>query len=354
VSLLALRATFAPALDILADIVLRPAFPTAEVERQRADRIGELIQQRDDPESVAAVAAAGALYGSKHPKGYGQLGTEPVMRSTTREDLAAFWRRHYVPGNAALVVTGDIARSELKALVEARFGAWAGAAAPGAAADEPATTRARLVLVDQPGTGQTALRVTHIGAARDTADFPALQVMNGALGGMFSSRLNNNLRETRGYTYGVYSQFRYDRTPGPFIIAGSVEREHTGASVREIFREVNAMRDAPLPAAELEAARDAQVLSLPGQFETNADVGASLAESFIYGLPLDYYARLPGQLAAVTAAQVQAAARKHLAPEKMVVVAVGERKRILPQLQSLKLGAPEVRDSDGQRPPARN
>ncbi|MCC2956861.1 insulinase family protein [Massilia sp. IC2-477] len=353
VALLSLRSTFAPALDILADVVLRPAFPTAEVERQRADRVGDLIQQRDDPEAVAAVAALGALYGSGHPKGYGQLGTEPAIRAVTRDDLVAFWRRHYVPENAALVVSGDIGRAELKALVEARFAAWPRGEAPAGGSADPAGTRARLVLVDQPGAAQTALRVGSIGVARDTDDFAALQVMNGALGGMFSSRLNNNLRETKGYTYGISSHFRYDRTPGPFVIAGSVQVESTGDSVREIFKEVNAMRNAPLSSAELTAARDAQVLSLPGAFETNADIGASLAEIFVYGLPLDYYARLPGQLSAVTAGQVQAAARKHLVPEKMVVVAVGDRKRILPQLQPLGLGSVEVRDSDGQLPPAR-
>ncbi|CAN7191289.1 M16 family metallopeptidase [Massilia sp. LjRoot122] len=350
VSLLALRATFAQALDVMADIVLRPAFPTAEVERQRADRIGELIQQRDDPETVAAVAALGALYGSRHPKGYGQLGTEPAIRAVTRDDLVNFWRRHYVPENAALVVSGDISRGELKALVEARFAAWPRAEAPEGGPGEPAGTGARLVLVDQPGAVQTALRVAAIGVARDTADFPALQVMNGAFGGMFSSRLNNNLRETKGYTYGIHSYFRYDRTPGPFVIAGSVQRDATGASAREIFRELEAIRSTPLPPAELAAARDAQVLSLPGAFETNADIGASLAEIFVYGLPPDYYARLPAQLASVTAVQAQAAARKYLVPERMVVVAVGDRKRILPQLQPLGLGEAEVRDSDGQLP----
>jgi len=348
VSLLALRANFAAALEIMADVALRPAFPIAEVERQRADRIGELIQQRDDPESVAAVAAAGALWGSRHPKGYGQLGTEPAIRAVTRDDLAAFWRRHYVPANAALVVTGDIARADLKALVETQFGAWQGAKAPASVVPAPSGSKARLVVVDRPDSPQTALRVAGIGVARATPDFAALQVMNGALGGMFSSRLNENLRETRGYTYGIYSGFRYDRTPGPFIIDSSVERAHTGASVREILREVAAMREAPLPPDELTAARDAMLLSLPGQFETNADVGASLAESFIYGLPLDYYSKLPAQLRAVTAAQVQDVARSYLDPQQMIVVAVGEKKRILPQLKPLGLGELEERDSDGQ------
>jgi len=350
VSLLSLRNNFAPALEILADVALHPAFPTAEVERQRSSRVTDLIQQRDDPETVAAVAAAGALYGSKHPKGYGQLGTEPAIRTVTREDLVGFWRRHYVPSNAALVVAGDIKLAELKTLVEARFGAWQAADAPKIEPGAPEESKARLVVVDQPGAGQTALRVSSIGVARSTPDFAALQVMNGALGGMFSSRLNNNLRETKGYTYGIYSGFRFDRTPGPFIIDSTVERAHTGAAVREIFKEIEGMREAPLPAAELASARDAMLLSLPGQFETNADVGSSLVELFVYGLPLDYYSKLPAQLRAVTAAQVQEVAHTYLDPARMKVIAVGDKKRILPQLQPLGLGAAEVRDSDGQLP----
>jgi zinc protease len=202
--------------------------------------------------------------------------------------------------------------------------------------------------VDKPGTPQTALRVTAIGAARTTPDYPALQVMNAALGGMFSSRINNNLREDKGYSYGVFSQFRYDRTPGPFVIAGSVRLDVTGAAVREILKEVRGMREQPLPAAELAAARASQVLSLPGQFETNSAIGASLAETFVFGLPLDYYNRLPAQFAGVTADQVRGAARKYLVPERMIVVAVGDRAKIVPQLRKLKLGPAEVRDTDGQ------
>ena len=352
VSLLALRATFERALDVMADIVQRPAFPSAEIERQRADRVGSLMQQREDPETVAALAAAGALFGPKHPKGYGQLGLEPAIRRTTRDDIAGFWQRHYVPSNAALVVTGDITRLELETLARKYFGEWPAAKAPGGTPDAPRPTGARLVLVDHPDTGQTALQVASMGPARDTPDFAPLQVMNGVLGGMFSSRLNNNLRETRGYTYGIYSHFDYDRTPAPFSIEASVQQDATGASVREIFREIAALRDTPLSADELKAARDAQLLSLPGQFETNADVGASLTELFVYDLAPDYYDTLARRLAAVDADEVQKVAREWLDPARMIVVAVGDRKRILPQLQALerelKLGQPEIRDDDGQ------
>lgn len=351
VSLLALRSTFARALEVVADIVQHPAFPALDVERQRLDRLGSLTQQRDDPETVAALAAAGALFGSAHPKAFGQLGLEPAIRATTREDIAGFWRRHYVPSNAALVVTGDITRAELEALAKAQFGAWPAADAPAVAPTEARPTQARLVIVDQPDAGQTALQVACMGPSRDTPDFPALQVMNGALGGMFSSRLNNNLRETRGYTYGIYSHFDYDRAPAPFSVEASVQQDATGASVREILREIAAMREQPLSDAELTAARNAQLLSLPGQFETNSDIGASLTELFVYGLAPDYYDQLARRLAEVGVQDVQDVARRYLDPEKMVVVAVGERRKILPQLQKLGLGQPELRDDDGQLPP---
>ena len=187
-----------------------------------------------------------------------------------------------------------------------------------------------------------------MGPARDTPDFAALQIMNGVLGGMFSSRLNNNLRETRGLTYGIYSHFDYDRQPAPFSVEASVQQDATGEAVREILREVALMREQPLSSDELTAARNAQLLSLPGQFETNADIGASLTELFVYGLAPDYYDRLARRLAEVSVDDVQAVARRWLDPDRMIVVAVGEKRKILPQLQKLGLGQVEIRDDDGQ------
>ncbi|QJE00457.1 insulinase family protein [Massilia forsythiae] len=350
VSLLSLRATFAQALDVLADVVQHPAFPTAEVERQRAARLGDLARRRDDPALVAAVAAAGALYGQRHPYGYGQLGTEAAIRAVTRNELAAFWRRHYVPSNAALVVSGAITQDELRALALARFGAWTPAVAAPAAPGKPAGSGARLVIVDKPGAPQTALRVATLAAPRATPDYAAMEVMNAALGGLFSSRINLNLREDKGYSYGMFSSFRYHRTPGPFTIAGSVRTDVTGASVAEIFREVRKLRERVLPPQELAGARDAQVYSLPGRFETNSGIGASLAETWVFDLPPDYWNTLPGRFRRVDAAQVRAAAGKYLRPDRMTVVAVGDRARIAPQLAPLGLGRPETRDTDGLLP----
>jgi zinc protease len=348
VSLLSLRSTFAKALDVMADVVQHPVFPIAEVERQRAARIGELAQQRDDPALVAALAGNAALYGKRHPYGYGQLGTEPAIRAATRDDLLQFWRRHYVPANAALIVAGDIDEDDLRSLAAARFADWPNKDAAITSPGEPAPSRARLVVVDKPGAPQTALRVSNVAAARKTPDYPAMQVMNAALGGLFSSRINLDLREEKGYSYGVFSSFRYNRAPGPFIIAGSVRTDVTGPSVSEIFKQVNGMRDRPLPARELAGARDSQVYSLPGQFETNSGIGASLAETYVFGLPQDYWRTLPDQFRRVTAAQVQAVAKKYLDPEQMKVIAVGDQKAMLQQLNTLGLGEPELRDADGQ------
>ncbi|MGZ5202942.1 MAG: M16 family metallopeptidase, partial [Telluria sp.] len=161
-------------------------------------------------------------------------------------------------------------------------------------------------------------------------------------------RINLNLREDKGYSYGMFSGFRYDRTPGPFVIAGSVRTDATAASIAEIFKEVRGIRSNPLPAAELAGARDSQVYSLPGQFETNSTIGASLAETYVFDLPADYWRTLPDQFRRVTAQQVQAVANKYLAPEKMKVIAVGDKAKVLPQLKNLGLGPAEMRDADGQ------
>jgi len=191
------------------------------------------------------------------------------------------------------------------------------------------------------------LRVATIGVARSTPDHPALEVMNTALGGLFSSRINLNLREEHGYTYGAGSNFVYRRFPGPFFVATGVQTAVTGAAVAEILKEIQRTIDAPLTDAELALAKDAIVRSLPGLFETSPQVAGSLSTIYLYDLGLDYYTKYPAQIAAVTAQAAQEAARKHLVPAKLIVVAVGDRAKIAPELAKLKLGTVEVRNADG-------
>ncbi len=347
VSVGSLRRTFPELLGIMADVVLNPSFPAEEIERQRASRLASLQQQRDNPAAVANTVMFAALYGPGHPYGFTDLGTEPSNRAMAREDMEVFWREHYAPNNAALIVSGAITVDELRPLVDEAFGAWPRGDASSPPVGEPTTTRARLVLVDRPGAQQTQVRVAAIGVPRATPDYEALLVMNEALGGLFSSRINLNLREEHGYTYGAASQFVFRRLAGPFLVSSGIRTDVTGPAVTEIFREIRGVRDAPLSADELALAKDSLVRSLPAQFENSQSVSASTANIFIYDLGLDYYAKIGARLAVVTAEQAQDVARRYLDPDRLIVVAVGDTGTIRRPLQGLNLGAIEVRTPDG-------
>jgi zinc protease len=343
-----LSKNFAATLGLMADITLRPAFPADEVERQRASRLAQLVQQRDSPAQVAGQVMAAVLYGSRHPYGYTELGTEASNKTMTRDEMAAFWKQHFVPNNAALVVAGDMSMNELRALAEKAFGSWPRGTPSRPASVAPDTTRARLIIVDKPGTPQTQVRVASIGAARSSPDYRALQVMNNALGGLFSGRINMNLRERRGYSYGAYSQFVFRRSPGPFMVAGGIRTDATAPAVTEIFNEINGMIAKPMAADELHKAKEALANSLPGAFETSVNAVNSFSNIFIYDLGLDYYTRYAREVRAVTSTQALDVARKYLVPDRLVVIAVGDRKVIEPELQKLNLGAIEVRDTEGR------
>lgn len=344
----ALSRNASKALELLADIVRHPTFPEAEVERQRGERLSQLTEDRQKPGTVAAKVMSAALYGPRHPYGYVELGTEASVRAMARDDMQAFWRANFVPNNAALIVAGDIGADELRRLALQDLGSWQPGHPTVPVLGAPQTTASRLVLVDKPGAPQTALRVASVGVRRSTPDYAALELMNTALGGQFSSRINMNLREEHGYTYGAGSVFRYRLGPGPFYVFTGVRTDVTGPAVREIFREIDRMIATPLSPGELALARDSLVRSLPGQFETSKQVLASFTGTYVYDLGLDYYRKLPAQLEAVTAAGAQDAARRHLVPDRMVVIAVGDRAQIEPQFRDIGLGAPELRDADAR------
>jgi zinc protease len=265
----------------------------------------------------------------------------------TRDDLQKFWSQNFVANNAALIVSGNITVNDLRPLVEKAFGDWQKGMPAADVSGQTATTAARVVLVDKPGAPQTQLRVASIGVARNTPDYAGLRVLNEALGGLFSSRINLNLREEHGYTYGANSQFVFRRAAGPFLVATGVRTNVTAPAVGEILKELKRIRESDLSPGELSLARDSIIRSLPSDFETSPSATATTATIFIYDLGLDYYAKLPERLSAITAADVHALAAKYIAPEKMIVVAVGDRMKIGGELQKLNLGAVEMRNADG-------
>jgi zinc protease len=343
-----LSKNFAATLELVADVALRPAFPADEIERQRAARLAQLVQQRDNPGQVATQVTSVALYGSRHPYGYTELGTEASVKGMSRQDMADFWAHNFVPNNAALIVAGDISMAQLRALAEKAFAAWQRGAPVRPALRDPETTSARVVIVDKPGSPQTELRVAWIGPARSTPDFLPLQVMNNELGGLFSSRINMNLREQHGYSYGARSGFAFRRNGGPFTIGAGVRTDATAPAVSEIFKEVEGIIAKPVTAEQLRKSKDALANSIPAAFETSQNAVNSFSNIFVYDLGLDYYTRYAERVNAVTAMQALDVAKKYILPGRLVVIAVGDRTAIEADLRKLNLGPVEVRDAEGR------
>ena len=347
-SITSLSRTFPQMLTLMADVVRHPSFPPEEIERQRASRLAQLIQQRDNPNAIANAVTAAALYGPSHPYGFTELGTEDSNKALTADDMREFWSKNFVANDAAVVVSGRITVEELRPLVEQAFGDWqrgAPALTPGAT---PQSTTAKIVLVDKPGAPQTQLRAVSIAAPRATPDYEAMRLVNDAFGGLFSSRINLNLREAHGYTYGASSQFVFRRTPGYFVAASGVRTDVTAPALGELAKELTRMRFG-ISADEITLARDSIVRSLPSEFETSSRVTNTTANLFLYDLPNDYYARAQARFSAVTPAQVDAAARKYFVPEKTLFVVVGDKAKIQSDIEKLNLGAIELWNADGTR-----
>jgi predicted Zn-dependent peptidase len=341
-------ARLAPALGVMADVVLRPDFPQSELDRLREQRLTALRTAKDSPPAIASVAFPLVVYGPGHRYGGTAGGTSETITGFTREDLRQFHATHFRPDQASLVVTGDLTPSAVLPLLETAFGGWRApaVAAPAGAVPTPQPLKARTVtIVDKPGAPQSVIQIGAVGVPRTTPDYFALEVLNTVLGGSFTSRLNQNLREQHGYTYGARSGFDMRRAAGPFSAAASVQTDKTAEAVTEFFKELNGVR-APIPADELAKAKNYVALSFPGEFESSADVAGMFAELIVYDLPDDYYATYVDRVLAVTSADVERVAKQYIVPDRLAVVIVGDRQAIEPKVKALALGPVQVLNVD--------
>ncbi len=332
--------------DLISDVLLHPAFDSNDIDRVRSERATLLLQTSDDPYALSRRVSQRVLYGN-HSYGYLPLGTEASIKSTTRDELEQFWKADYFPGNSALVLSGDLTEAEARNLAEKYFGAWKSTGKRSAVPLVTANPSQSIYLVDRPGSAQTTLRAVTLGAPRSIPDFAALEVANNALGGLFSSRINMNLREKNGYTYGANSYFNYRRGIGPFYVVTSVRTDTTADALREMFKEIAGMQTSPLTPGELSLAKDSASRSLAGRFETMPQTVATTSELFTFGLPLDFYGKFPGKVDAVTSADVVQVAKRYFVPGKMFVVAVGDRQKIETGLEGLNLGKVQLTNFDG-------
>ena len=334
------------AMDILADVVLRPGFPADEVDRVRGQRLAAIQQRQMDPSSIASDAARRLTYAEGTPYGRALGGDVETVPSFGPEAAAGFVEARYRPGSAGLILVGDVDRGEMKAMAERCFGAWSGQApemnAPKA---EPRARERRVVIVDRPDAVQSEIRIGHIGQPRSTPDYFPLLVFNTILGGAFTSRLNLNLRERHGFTYGVRSGFAFRRDAGPFSISTAVGTEVTADAVREAVSEVEGLLAAGPTDEEVQASRDYMAGVFPLRLETTGQIASQVAELLLYDLPEDYHATYRDKIREVTRDQALEAARRCIRPDEFTVVVGGDAGLVRGPLEQLGLGAVEVEET---------
>ncbi len=324
------------ALALLADVTRRPLFPAVELDRLRKERLTSLLEWRDEPRMLASVLFNSTLYG-EHPYGRPTGGTAASLRGMNVEDLKKFHDGYIVPGSTTIIVVGDVTGDEMIPKLEQAFGDWRAEPAPARPVPPISQLKGKSVLfVDKPGAAQSVIEIGRVGVPRLTDDYYAIVVMNTILGGSFTSRLNMNLREKHGYTYGAGSRFEFRPLAGPFVAAASVQTAMTDSSLVEFMNELRGIL-APIPASDVERAKNYVALGFPADFQSVGQIAGQLEELVIYGLPDDYFNRYTERILAVTPADVERVARKYITPDNLAFVIVGDRKEVGQSVTALKI-----------------
>jgi len=325
------------ALDIYADVVTNPSFPADELETAKRRALVGLLQRKDNPGAIASLAYNKLLYGEGHPYGRSLSGTEESIRAMSRDDLQKFYKQYYSPKNAVLIVVGDIDQKTITAKLEKAFSGWKGDEVAGQKTPETVTfKKPGIYIVDKPGAAQSEVRIGHPGVSRDNPDFIPILVMNNILGGQFSARVNMNLREDKGYTYGARTGFSFRRGAGPFTASAGVQTAVTKESVIEFMKELNGIRGAiPVTQDELEYSKQSLIRRFPRTVETASQISGQLADLVVYDLSDDYVNDYLAKISRVTLDDVKRVANKYLTPDQMAIVIVGDRSVIEPRLKEI-------------------
>lgn len=343
VSLTVLAERQRDALSLVRDMLRAPAFPEREVARLRDERLAELLQRRAEPGALADDQFARAVYATGARYAVPAAGSTESVRGLTPATVRRFYEKHYQPATTTLVLAGDVTMVRAQALADELFGDWSGA--PARADHRAVDTAARGSLVHvvaKPDAPQSELRVGHVGLPRRHPDYFAATVMNAVLGGLFSSRINLNLREEHGYTYGAFSAFEWRRDAGPFAIHTAVRSDVTTAAVQEILREIDGMRSAPIDEAELTLATSYLDGVFPIRYETTAAIATALSNLVIHDLPEDFYDEYRGRIRSVTRQDVLRAAQQHLHPDQLRIVAAGDPQVIAGPLAEINGATVEI------------
>jgi zinc protease len=332
------------ALALLAEVTLRPSFPTQEIDRLKAQRLAAIQQRAMNPSSLAADVANELIYAEGSTYGRPLGGTTESVEAITVDAARDLVSRRYRPGSAGLVAVGDLDAAEVEEMALRHFGGWSGRSAGGVMPEPSArSTDRRIVIVDRPEAVQSEIRMGHIGLPKASEDYFALLVFNMILGGSFTSRLNLNLRERNGFTYGVRSRFAFRRAAGPFSVSTAVQTEVSAAAVRETLHELEALVESGPTEDETQAARDYIAGVFPLRLETTGQIAARIAELIVYDLSDDYHAHYRDRIRAVTKQDALEAGRRAVRPDELTIVVVGAAEKIRGPLEELDVGPVLVR-----------
>jgi len=330
-----------PSLALMADVVRNPAFAPDEVKRVRDQRLAEISQELADPFGLAQRAIGPLIYGNAHPYGgVGATGLTDVIATVTPAILVAEHDTWLRPDTARITVVGDITMTQLMPALEEAFGDWKAPSSPKpaknlAAAIPPANPR--IVVIDRPNSPQSVLLLSRVLPLKGTdKDQEAVELANEVIGDGFLSRLNSDLREDKGWTYGIQSGLAGVVGPRSFSVFTPVQSDRTADSIKLILADMAAFPSAKgVDQTELQRVTEGNIRGLPNRFQTNGQVLSAIAVNQRLGRPDDYYATLATRYRQIDAAKIDAAAREYLQPQGLVIVVVGDRKQIDPQLKTL-------------------
>lgn len=339
--------SFAPTLDILADVLQHPTFPDSALERLRARTLVSLQQEKDRGPSIAAKVFPKVLYTTAHP--YGRSMTEETAKEITRQDVRAFFDAYYRPAHAIITVVGDVTPANARRAVEHALAAWQGGSMPSFDYPVPPSPRSTTIyLVDRPGAAQSSFLLGQIGPPRSTPDYYAIRVMNELFGVLFQSRLNHDIREVKGWSYGVGSAFAFGKGPGAFRAGGEIVTAKTDSALMEFMNEIRGVRgDQPPTDEEMRAAKAALVQSLPEDFASVEGVNGAITSIYTNALPQAYYQQFASNVNAVTKDDVVRVARQYVDPEHLAIVIVGDRRVIEAPIEATHVAPVVVLDVNG-------
>ena len=336
--------------EIFSDIILHPTFPEKEWDRIKKQQLASLQQQKDMPAFVASNIFSKTLFGDEHPYGRNSSGTIESVNKITIDDLKNYYKENYLPNQSTLIIVGDVKIEEVQKLVNKYLGKWEnGIAKSFTISQTPTIESTKIILIDKPQAAQSEIRVGHIGVARNNEDFFALTLLNTILGGQFTSRINMNLRESKGYTYGARSGFAMNKYPGAFTISAPVKSSVTDSSLIEIMKEFNLIISENVTEKELQLAKNSIIRSLPQGFETPSQIASQISNLVVNNLPDDYYNTLVEKYSAISMEEILRVGKKYLSPNKSAIVIVGDLPLIKESIAKLNFGNIIVADSDGNK-----